>query len=259
MKLFIPLLLINLLTSRPLYSQERRCDQVLFEIFNTDLAHVERLFVSQNDFNTGRGRYDYLLAFMSLNNEVNLFLDTIQSLKPGDHLIDGGCGNCHFLADLLNTPMPPNLTGISYKINYGHYLDHVEPLARELKLQLFEKQYFENLSDEVLTARWGRADVITDMMGILSYSSNISETIQRYLDLLNVGGSIFAYMSHTKISFASNDTLDSWLNSITGVLLIRKGNAIYLKKLNEKTVVPKLIPVSYSMMTPPARRYRWEH
>ena len=58
-------------------------------------------------------------------------------------------------------------------------------MITEKKIKIISGQYFEALSGLM------KADLITDIYGVFSYSGKLDEVLRKYLDLLNPNGTLF--------------------------------------------------------------------
>jgi hypothetical protein len=107
----------------------------------------------------------------------------------------------------------------------------LEPAAQE-KLRVIERP-FEKIKDEEI----GKFDLITDVWGIFSYSSNPMIVLQRYIDLLNVGGTIYIHSDNVWVTDDVSNPKDLevvWNNGIGSYKYRRHLFGKWLKSQNIK-------------------------
>ena len=142
---------------------------------------------------------------------------------------------------------------------------------------LFDRRLREYSAGEL-----GRFQVITDVIGGFSYTTDLTLFMERVLGLLAAGGSFFSVLQDvhseagtnqpyyadapflTEISNASGAEVKvcSWLKSISCVQVtceLKKGwrpplEAFQVRKVCDEVKVPALAPVHYEAGTPPERK-----
>ena len=130
----------------------------------------------------------------------------------------------------------------------------------------------------------GHFDVITDMMGGFSYTTDLSLFMRKILDLLDVNGSFFAVLQDVHREDGANtpfyagaafltEIVDvdgselkvcAWLKRIGCVEVACEPRAhwrppleaFHVRKVCNEVAVPALTPVHYQAGTPPERRFR---
>jgi hypothetical protein len=119
------------------------------------------------------------------------------------------------------------------------------------------EERYENFKYHVIgyfeTADLGRlggkksCDLITDLNGVLYYTTAFGKALKRYLSMLKIGG--FLYFTRSPARFLitrrpelnEEQTVDEWLRNITGVKTeVLKNGAFRLSRLREEIVVPAL-------------------
>ena len=144
---------------------------------------------------------------------------------------------------------------------------------------LYDKSFREYSRDEL-----GRFQVITDVIGGFSYTTNLSLFMEKVLGILEVDGSFHTllqdvsseagtnlphyqgspFLTQIRNSDGSELKICSWLKSISCVKVtceLKKGwkpaiEAFHVKKVCDNTAVPGLAPVHYQAGTPPERGFQ---
>lgn len=144
---------------------------------------------------------------------------------------------------------------------------------------LYDKSLREYSRDEL-----GRFQVITDVIGGFSYTTNLSLFMEKVLGLLEVNGSFHTllqdvhseagtnlphypgspYLTEIRNGDGSELKVCAWLKSISCVKVtceLKTGwkpaiEAFHVKKVCDETAVPDLTPVHYQAGTPPERGFQ---
>ncbi|MBF0362147.1 MAG: hypothetical protein HQK49_14115 [Oligoflexia bacterium] len=217
---FVSLLMVNIISIPvSLSSQEVKL-----------YSQINEMIIERGNFGENRSLVDYSSMLPGL-------LDEIKTLKKGDHIIDAGAGNLIAVMDILNDE---NLQGLNISaISAGIDFDKIR-LSKELaekrtgKYNLFEKM-FNKIKDEEITKDLGKAKLIMDVFGILSYSISPAKDLKRYLDLLKDDGLIYLVSS----------SLDH-LPSSKVVLKDEKKSKISILKLLMQIPGIKVTPLDFS-------------
>lgn len=247
---------------------------------------MARKTVSLNGFETGRAlRGPYVSGTIDSPYEAYLgsdFVDSLTRLKAGDGWMDMGSGDGAAASEFLHTfhgaspGEAPNVTAVAYA--------HADTTALERTFPTFRGlygRYLETIPDRTL----GRAKVISDLFGPLSYTTQFDRVLQRYGDMLEVGGEVYAYLgfrSHLPLDpsgVARTDRPDHGLARIQGTEFLRalgerlvglriegevgkpqlfdgaKSARLKLTKTAETVVVPELKLHTFLADSPPVREY----
>ena len=86
------------------------------------------------------------------------------------------------------------------------------------KTQFITGRILERIRDSEIIGRFGKADVITDLWGILAYSADPGLTFERYLRLLKPGGRIYTMELKRRVLVnGQNLSFVDWLRTIPGI------------------------------------------
>ncbi|MES2856003.1 MAG: hypothetical protein V4692_09070, partial [Bdellovibrionota bacterium] len=102
----------------------------------------------------------------------------------------------------------PQMTAITYKGD--------APAAPTPTFKMLSGRRFESIPDEELEL----ADVITDIVGVLNYTSTLDLVFKRYISLLKPGGKIFIFLPSPITWILTGDeriSLFEWLSRIEGL------------------------------------------
>jgi hypothetical protein len=226
--------------------------------FCTDLAeNVKKITkrILEEDFGSGRSFQDYLDTFKSTDLEAAL-----QNLVPNQTWVDMGCGE--EAVALREFGIDPRFVGKGFGVT-------VKPVDQKLKkalkktdgrIKVLSGSFVETLSNETVP----QARIITDLFGPFSYSTHPDRVLQKYLEFLEVGGSIYLYFLSDMNVIEGGDhsitrqDLGPWLNSISGVTLDLKfqEHSVKITKNSENPLVPHLELVRIFDFPPPIRYFR---
>ena len=204
-----------------------------------------RMRLKFNAFVTSRtlGEYDVYIA--------REFMQFLKSLGPGSHWLDAGSGEAIALTQYLERhPGKARVTGVVYSGK--------KPKKAPEQLRYLSGRYIEDIPDEEL----GRADLISDVFGPGSYSTRVSQVLNKYLRILNAGGRAFITLtSHSTVQVQGrNIPLQSYLLSLKpppGIEFGYEGNTLIIRKMREVEFrLPDLELVSLESGAPPERVFR---
>jgi len=137
-----------------------------------------------NTFKVGRGLKHYgKLLGSHLSRRLS-------EMGEGDHWIDGGAGRAFAMRTYLKKrySIPkPRMTAVAMQ------QPNKRGLARALDAHGDRFRYLSGRPIEELTSEEvGRAGLITDIYGALSYTPHVDQVMAKYLELLDVGGELQA-------------------------------------------------------------------
>jgi hypothetical protein len=203
-------LLLYLLTANSVqlsYAQQAK----LAKCLSDTLARLEK-----NDFNTERGIKDYNRAFLSA------LMPKLRALAlKGGHWLDSGTGQALAVSEFVRLLQSkkqnvPKITALAYKPDPEavHSFQNLSQKVGDQKLKLLQGRFLEQISKDEI----GATDLITDVYGPFAYSQYLDQVLNRYLELLNQGGSaMIAYdqASTTMIRTRSGESVNvlKWLKS----------------------------------------------
>lgn len=143
--------------------------------------------VAKNKFTTSRSLQEYIgfFSFKDGNTLKQPLFEKLQSLKSSDRWLDSGAGRAYaqktFLKSFKDKQDAPELIAMSYKKPL-----FVWPVFSK-KFQYIEGKWLE----EIPTSELKKFNLITDIYGPISYSKNPISILNKYLDLLEVGGEAY--------------------------------------------------------------------
>lgn len=145
---------------------------------------------TQIDSNSFELRIDQNSHFKFFGDQ---YIKEINALKPEQKWVDMGAGRARAQMQYLNqSANPANLVAVSVKR---------PPLAKEdielqkkagakiKKLDYMDDRFAENIPDE----EFGKVDLITDVEGVLTYTSRAGDIFNKYLRILTDAGSIYIH------------------------------------------------------------------
>ena len=119
--------------------------------------------------------------------------------------------------------------------------------------------------EDIPPSELGRADVITDVYGAMSYSSRIDKVLERYFRMLKPGGAIYlhSFEAHTVVTGpgGTNLFLREWLQTLPGVhaertwRMVDFGETIRLTLDGSEPFIPTLVLREASEGWPPSRAF----
>ena len=192
---------------------------------NTVCAEVvqnERL--ATNSFNVGRGYAEYSKKITPKGKSL---FQIFEALPKNSIWFDMGAGLSHALTHGL---LRFNQISKGVAVVFKNPKDFQDPRVSHPRLE----GRYENLSGELvqdlflkgkLDPYLGKVNVITDVYGPLTYTRQINEVLQIYLDLLAPGGKVYFVIREGSNSIQSsthrNPSWLSFLKSIEGVEVVK--------------------------------------
>ena len=224
-----------------------------------DLAeNIEKVSVRihAEDFGSGRSFQEYLDVFKTTDLIVDL-----TALNSEQTWLDMGCGED--ATALREFAASGHFKGKGIGVTVKAPKSKIERLIKKTggRIRVFSGSFIEDLKVEVLP----KARVITDLFGPFSYSTRPDLVLQKYLDLLEVGGSLHLYFIPFMNEIEGNNgnilkhDFGPWFKLIEGVSLqlnLHERTAKLLKT-SEKTRVPQLELVRVFDFPPPLRFFRY--
>lgn len=113
------------------------------------------------------------------------------------HVIDLGAGDLNQSRHLLEPTWPfqktnlPNVTAITYQMHPEGY-ENIASIVAEGNGQVFVGKKFEDIPNIEISRKFGAADIIVDVYGVLSYSTQHPLVVQKIAQLLRPGGRLYA-------------------------------------------------------------------
>ena len=218
-----------------------RCEYIF------DETHAPTQRMEKNKFITNRSLEEY---FYELHPD---FKTKLKSLGSQDHWIDLGAGKAHAQIDFLKTfssnNQAPQTTAVVYK------LDRWFPAPR-FSGKLTVK---EGLFEKMATQDFAKASVITDVFGVLSYSKDLSLSLQKTIDLLETKGELYILTTPytTRIQRGSDSfSLIEYLATIPGLKVEGRWGVIKITKEVDNLLIPHLELLSFRDEAPPYRQFR---
>lgn len=218
-----------------------RCDYIF------DETHAPTQRMEKNKFITNRGLEEY---FYELHPD---FKTKLKSLGSQDHWIDLGAGKVHAQIDFLKTfssnNQAPQVTAVAYK------LDRWFPVPRFSGKLTVKEGLFEKMATQDFT----KAAVITDVFGVLSYSKDLSLSLQKTVDLLETKGELYILTTpYTTRIQRGNETfsLIEYLATIPGLKVEGRWGVIKVTKEVNNLLIPQLELHSFKDDAPPYRQFR---
>lgn len=186
------------------------------EDFEVCEAQLEKLTTVLNDnlFTTGREFKHYNAAFGS-GQWLKSFLTTIRNKKF--HWIDAGAGMAFPQQQALKISQIDSqiLTKKQRQLLSATAIGYTHPLGDENFVPKHPR--FRYLTGDLLTeipaAQLGRTDLITDLFGPFSYTTDVSALMDLYLKILKVGGELLLVMDVSKTKII-NSGEESELSSV---------------------------------------------
>lgn len=133
----------------------------------------------------------------------------------------------------------PHVTAFTLSLNTREKKDFADTIEQSRgKFELMTGRYFKEVPLEELIAK-GRYQLIVDNKGILSYSDDLTSDMNKYIEMLNVGGELLAAMGneHTFVRMPNGDKIpiEQWLQaiSIPGLNMEIEKREVDLKLINQ--------------------------
>lgn len=279
------ILLSALLASASTHAQLNCAEQ----LSGSSQVKIANDFISANAFTVNRSLAIYSAHFPFKNTTT--LMDVVTQLPLGSKWIDMGAGQGNALVDGLkaNQGITEGIA-ISYSRPPSAKDDHEVPG----RFQYIDGDFVENLASAGELDQWmNQVDLITDVFGPLSYSEQLPQLLQIYVDLLKRNGTavfnLMAERNYEPLIGNSMNLLDepmplnpvmkngrylsdgivNWLRTIAGIEVIEvaefklpygqyweKSFAIKIRKTESHVAVPNnLRTKTYEASAPPKRTF----
>ncbi|WP_413558677.1 hypothetical protein [Bdellovibrio sp. HCB209] len=242
--LVFALALSEIILSSPALAQSEapKCAQVFQE---QKLLITDR--VAKNQFVTNRHLEDYA---RELHPD---FKNSITKLSANQHWVDLGAGKALAQIDYIKS-FDKN-TDAAFVSAVAFKLDRwFSPKSYNGKLQVHEGAF-----ESQPTHTWKKADVVTDVYGVLSYTGNLSVSLQKTIDMMNTGGELYLLMTPYGTSVRSGETnipFFDFVKSIPGLKIEGTASQVKITKTAETVIIPPLQLVRYKDEAPPLRLFQ---
>ncbi|QDK46768.1 hypothetical protein DOM22_17195 [Bdellovibrio sp. ZAP7] len=230
------------------FAFQAQAAEICAAVFTPEKAPYISERVAKNKFVTNRHFEEYA---RDLHPD---FKNNIAKLSANQHWIDLGAGKAtaqiDFLKTFSNKNQAPQATAVAFKLDRWF-----KPSSYEGKLKIEEGAY-----ETMPTPSWKKADIITDVYGVLSYTANLSQALQKTIDLLNLEGELYLLISPFATQIKTNNehiTLTQYLKSIEG-LKIEEGTTtsqLKITKTKNNIQIPPIEILRYTDQAPPLRTY----
>ncbi|MBI3557191.1 MAG: hypothetical protein HY074_13085 [Deltaproteobacteria bacterium] len=114
--------------------------------------------------------------------------------------------------------------------------------------------------EDIPDAELGKADLITDVYGALSYTDRLDEVLNKYLRILNDGGAIYFYTESLRTKIWRKDGtvlyLYEWLQTLQGLRVETDLRGYRITKTSPDAQVPQLKLIGGYASKPPARIFK---
>lgn len=216
------------------------------EIFESTMKNQE--------FQQMRGLEEY-------ENTLLGFKARLRSLGPSQVWIDVGAGAARAIHDYLLSSVWFNAAPRVVAIN-AELPNNLSFIERIMKYQSekFESRIgrVENIPLDMLP----RADVLTDLYAAVSYSLHPDAVFNRYLQIMNIGGTAHVFIStiHSRVQLRGQSiSMAEWLALGEGVVATSAWtpdaihDSLHVAKMKEGAFVHELVTTSYTAGFPPKR------
>ncbi len=259
---------------------------------NYHLSNTREQLTSNRGFVTNRGFAEYN-RLLGLEPEIAGLDQTLQKLPKNSLWIDAGTGWGSAFKDIISDPNFNNVSqmlGLSFAAPMGLNIHALETESAG-RIKYLETGYLENhieseFLSELIKPFQNKANLITDIFGPISYTSELDKVLNIYFKLLKKNGKLRFLYSVTEGSPKDIDTdkvFDHNLNLVAGSLnsvkflfdqirgishqihakdYINQGlkrTTVYLieiQKISDVVIVPKIETVNFVAGTPPYRIFK---
>ena len=269
------------------HSQSPGSPGISEEISKQEAIYQSRGQQVPDGYTTDRGLSDYVRALPSA------FDRTLANLGPNDRWLDIGAGEGRAILDYYSTnydlthPEGQERRGSKAQTVAISIEDRRTPLWDQTAASLGAHQLRYSSSRrlrEYSLEELGRFQLITDVIGGFSYTTNLSLFMEKVLSFLEVNGSFHTLLQDVQWEGGSNRPyyagapflteiantagsevkVCSWLKSITCVKVRCESKAdwrppieaFHVQKICNDVTVPPLEPLHYQAGTPPERRFQ---
>ncbi len=216
------------------------------------LSETLKMILIAGDFTRDRGFSQYAHAFGSA------FEDSLSRLRADQHWVDAGAGSGVAATEYLRNGGVGKVTTVSFS-------ESLIPSPVQGRINHLAGRSFESIPMTELASRNGRADLITDLFGVLSYTDRPDEVLVRYWQILKPGGEVLLFVSAKRSSETRIDRMNfpAWIQrQITGfdVVGLRvheyPGYAIRLRKVGGRFSAPRVrLNRAREVEAPPLRNF----
>lgn len=219
-------------------------------------------------------------------------------LNKSSHVMDGGCGmfgalmqmtGPHFAeeAAYVGTDVnrgqtdyaaaagkfqqegAPNMTGITM-VNFDQdkfiWAPQFRSKKREIlanpKIQPFFDRYFEQISNEELTSKFGKVDLFLDLSGVLAYTLNLPLVLEKLAMIMKAGGQIWMRENLVKVQLPDGSivSLQDYMGHVPGFKRMTPSNAqepgFLFERTTDQFIKPDLELTSLKTSNPNRTLYR---
>ena len=270
-------ILLAFVVAAPAVAQARGSALTCENLFGPSRVEIQNKNIAENNFNVSRGLKVYSLHFPFKKSAVLQLL--VKALAPGSTWVDMGAGRARALNDGLK--LNPGLNGVA--VSYKQPFDAATGESATGRFKYLDGDYVENMSrDGAFNHLRGRVQLITDLYGPLSYSEEIPELLQVYVDLLAKRGVAYLNIMTERIKIlgknessiemmngvnGSKNGFVAWLKAIPGIEIVERARfvaggaqsaeiseAIMIRKIADHVEVPRnLMSAEYISGSPPRR------
>jgi hypothetical protein len=230
----------------PAFAEGKFCTK----IFSEEVTPYITERVAKNDFVTDRHLQDYA---RELHPD---FKNKIANLHADQHWVDLGAGKATAQIELIKSfsdkSQAPFVTAVAFKLDRWF-----APRSYNGKLKVAEGAY-----EAQPTATWKKADLVTDVYGVLSYTGELGIALQKTFDMMNVGAELYilALPYGTQIQHGQAKlSLTDFLKNVPGIKIEGDDKQIKIIKIEDKVSVPSLRMVRYTDGGPPMRLFEITH
>lgn len=208
-------------------SRQRQCQDLL-----TPQKRSASFRLIFNWFTTDRNYGEYLQY-----THPDFKKDMLQ-LRSDQHWIDLGAGKAQALVDFLsqfkNLQQAPSVTAVCYKLDRWFRLPNFSG-----KLQVHEGMF-----EDMAVAHWRKADIITDIFGVLSYTEDMTASLQQVFSILNKNGHLYLSTDYLRTTFRWNHEILSYtefFKRIPGLKVDGQWGLLKITKTSDVVQVPEMI------------------
>ena len=180
-------------------------------------------------------------------------------LTKGQRWLDGGSGEARAMIEYLEDEGPARCTATGYAVPTaaeGRVAEAIK--GYKGRFEYISGKYFGDISNQELDwPRGGDFDLITDLNGVLYYTQDFVGDLERYLELLSVGGVLFFSDVAADIEFTAEDfdlrrakapALAKWMANIAGIRVTyhySSGGSYEITKIKDTIIVPEMRQKQY--------------
>jgi hypothetical protein len=182
------------------------------------LAYLAELILRESrNINEGRLENNDFRVSSSLKTYADTFgpkfVEKLNRLGGGSRWLDAGAGEAAAMISYLKDGGKAECLAIGFQQPQKQEIENAKETYNR-RFRYVSGKYFGDMSEEDLGLDRGGFDLITDLNGVLYYTETVYEDVQRYLEILDVGGMLAVTNSDVRIEgFQSTDIapLGAWL------------------------------------------------